>query len=391
MQDAHEILDLFDPSRTSPGIERVGDSGFYAVRSWDLIVEAASRVEDFSSNLTATMVVGRGGEVTEFPVAGLGSPVHALATADGQVHRAHRSVVTSSLSPRTLRAWRPFVDRRLRELWADGWRDGGIDWVADIAERLPPAVIAELMGLPPQDADRLWEWAFASTRMLDGMVTADELDDSLRSAGELVDHLSAAVTGAEAGQGASVLGALARELERGDISHDAAVQVLVQLVAAGIESTVGHLGTLVWRLGQHPEHLDRLRSDPGRRSSFIEETLRTDAPFRGHYRHVTTDTELGGTALAAGTHLFLLWGSANRDPRRYGDPDRFGPDRDEGSHLAFGRGIHFCLGAALARMESRAALDFLLDLGGDLEIDVSRTEWHQSLLVRRLRSLRLTV
>ncbi|MBR7518280.1 cytochrome P450, partial [Mycobacterium tuberculosis] len=83
-------------------------------------------------------------------------------------------MVASSLSPRTLRAWRPFVDRRLRELWADGWRDGGIDWVRDIAERLPPAVIAELMGLPPQDADRLWEWAFASTRMLDGMVTADE-------------------------------------------------------------------------------------------------------------------------------------------------------------------------------------------------------------------------
>ena len=83
------------------------------------------------------------------------------------------------------------------------------------------------MGLPPQDADRLWEWAFASTRMLDGMVTADELDDSLRSAGELVDYLSAAVTAAEAGQGASVLGALSRELERGEISHDAAVQVLV--------------------------------------------------------------------------------------------------------------------------------------------------------------------
>lgn len=393
MHDAHDVMSLFDASTTRPAIERVGTSSFYAVRSWDLIVEATSRVADFSSNLTATMVVSPTGQVTEFPVAEPGSPVHALATADGEVHRSHRSLVSSVLSPRTLRAWRPFVDRRLRELWDEGCDAGRIDWVRSVAERLPAAVVAELMGLPAHDADRLCTWAFASTRMLDGVVSTDELDDTLRSVGELFDYLAAAVSGAKAAQDASVLGALARAMELGTISRDAAVHLLVQLVAAGIESTVGHLGSLVWRLGRCPDLLDRLRADPDLRVPFIEESLRTEAPFRGHYRHVTADTELGGTELPAGSHLFLLWSSANRDPQRFSDPDHFTPDRDEGSHVSFGRGIHFCPGAALARMESRAALDFLLDLDldGRLEIDVSQTQWQQSLLVRRLRSLRLTV
>ncbi|MFN3601734.1 MAG: cytochrome P450, partial [Dietzia sp.] len=119
--------------------------------------------------------------------------------------------------------------------------------------------------------------------------------------------------------------------------------------------------------------------------------LRLEAPFRGHYRHVTRDTELGGVGLAAGTHLFLLWGSANRDDRQFHRPDQFRPDRAEGSHLSFGRGIHFCVGAALARMESLAALDFLLGLDEVPGIDASHAEWHQSLLVRRLRTLRITV
>ena len=391
MQSAGDVMDLLDPSRRWPGIGRIGDSSFFAVRSWDLIVEATGRVEEFSSNLTATMVVGPSGEVTEFPVAELGSPVHVLATADGEVHRAHRRLVMPSISPRKLRSWRPFIDDRLRELWSEGHRDGGIDWVKDIAERLPAAVVAELMGLPRQDSDQLLEWAFASTRMLDGMVSATELDDSVRSVGELIEYLSGELTRARATHPASVLGDLARLVDHSDISHDVAVQVLVQLVAAGIESTVGHLGSLVWRLGQHPEWLDSLRSNPAVRPLFIEETLRLEAPFRGHYRHVTQDTELGGVRLAAGTHLFLLWGGANRDDRQFHQPDQFRPDRGEGSHLSFGRGIHFCVGAALARMESLAALDFLLGLDPVPRIEHSEAEWHQSLLVRRLQTLRLGV
>ncbi|MDX2358637.1 cytochrome P450 [Dietzia sp. PP-33] len=391
MQSADDVMDMLAPSRRSPGIERIAESSFYAVRAWDLVAEATERVEDFSSNLTATMVVGPNGEVTEFPVAELGSPVHALATADGEVHRAHRKLVLPSLSPRTLRAWRPFIDQQLRDLWAEGYRGGGIDWVGAIAERLPSAAVAKLMGLPARDSDRLCEWAFASTRMLDGMVSSGELEESVRSVGELVDYLSGGLTRARSAGGNSVIGDLARLVEDGDLTHDVAVQVLVQLVAAGIESTVGHLGSLVWRLGRHPEYLATLRSDPTSRPLFIEETLRTEAPFRGHYRHVTRDTELGGTALAAGTHLFLLWGTANRDHRRFHQPEQFTPDRAEGSHLSFGRGIHFCVGAALARMESLAALDFLLGHGSDLQIDVSDARWHQSLLVRRLRTLTVSV
>ena len=133
-----------------------------------------------------------------------------------------------------------------------------------------------------------------------------------------------------------------------------------------------------------------MRDVPPRRDEFIEEVLRLDAPFVGHYRHVVSDTELGGTRLPADSRVFLLWGRANHDEQYFDRPDEFHPGRDDGAHLSFGRGIHFCVGVALAGLESRTALDFLLEHDAHIHIDPSAPQWHPSLLARRLRALRLT-
>lgn len=390
MTSTREVPPLLSPEHRGPAVERLGDSGFYVVRSWDLVAEVASRADEFSSNLTATMVIDEDGGVSEFPVAELGSPIHALATADGEVHRVHRRLVLPSLTPRTLRSWGPFVTRTLHRLWAEGY-DDGIEWVGDVAERLPAAVVAELIGVQQERSDQLLEWAFASTAILDGVVTRAALDSAVRAVGEFMTFLDDELHRARRARPATVIGDLARLVDDGALDHDVAIQVLLQLIVAGIESTVGHLGSLAWRLGKHPEHIADMRADPGSRDAFIEEVLRLDAPFVGHYRHVVRDTELGGLPLAAGSHLFLLWGTANRDESRFADPDRFTPGRDDGPHLTFGRGIHFCVGAALARLESRAALDLLLDHGGELRIDTAGASWQPSMLVRRLNALRIAV
>lgn len=390
MTNTREVPTLLLPGYAGPAVERLGESSFYVVRSWDLVAEVTSRAEDFSSNLTATMVIDEFGAISEFPVAELGSSIHALATADGEVHRIHRKLVLPSLTPRKLRSWAPFVTLTLRRLWSESY-DNGIEWISDVAERLPAAVVAELIGVRQERCEELLDWAFASTAILDGVVAQNELDAAINAVGKFMAFLDEELRQARSALPATVIGDLARLVNHGELDHDVAIQVLLQLIVAGIESTVGHLGSLAWRLGQHPEHIAGMRANPAKRDAFIEEVLRLDAPFIGHYRHVIGDTELGGVSLAAGSHLFLLWGSANHDENYFTRPDQFTPDRVDGTHLSFGRGIHFCVGAALARLESRAALDLLLDQGPGLHVDTAAAPWQPSMLVRRLHTLRITV
>ncbi|MDH3049325.1 hypothetical protein QM583_11050 [Gordonia alkanivorans] len=149
------VHDLDDPypelsalTRAAP-VSRVGDSNFYLVTGWDAIAEGVARPEDFSSNLTATMVWKEGGKVEEYPIAELGSPIHVLATVDDPSHKAHRAMVMPSLVAKRVRALEPFIDVTVERLWSEGLRDGRIDWVAAVAQRLPMAVVAELLGSPP--------------------------------------------------------------------------------------------------------------------------------------------------------------------------------------------------------------------------------------------------
>lgn len=264
------------------------------------------------------------------------------------------------------------MDETIRQLWAESY-DDGIDWVTEIAETAP--VVAELIGVPQHLRDQLLTSAFASFAILDGVVSRDELDDAVNSVGQLMAFLDEELHRPRVVLPLTVVGDLARLVNNSGIDHDVATHILVQLIVAGIESTVGHLVSLAWRLGQRPEHLATMRDDPPRRDGFIEEVLRLDAPFVGHYRHVVGDTELGDTRLPAGSRLFLLRGHANRDEQHFNRPDEFLPGRDDGAHLSFGRGIHFCVGAALARLESRTALDFLLEHDADLHIDTNAPQW----------------
>lgn len=383
---------LFAELRASSPVHQLGDSAFYLVSSWDLIAEVLKRADDFSSNLTATMVVHRDGTLTEYPVAPLGSPLHVLATADEPVHRAHRAMVMPALVASRVRALSPFISATLEQLWRDGLEEGRIDWVHAVAERLPMLVVTELVGLPETDVDELVRWAFASTMLLDGVVTPEQLRDASTAVTELATYLAAAFTDARKSPCDNVLGDLARLVNSGDLDHDTAVMILIQLVAAGAESTISILGTAVWLLGRHDDIVGRLRVDRSLVGPFIEEALRLESPFRGHFRHVVHETTLDDVVLPAGSHLYLAWGAANRDPQRFDDPDTLQLDPPtRPTHMAFGKGIHLCVGAALARVESRLAIEFLLDATTTLSLGNTTPHWTRSLLSRRLHTLPLIV
>ena len=171
-----------------------------------------------------------------------------------------------------------------------------------------------------------------------------------------------------------------------------ALYMMVTLFSAGGESTASLIGSAAWVLATRPDAQRQVRAQPELLGAFLEEVLRYEPPFRGHYRHVVHDTTLGGYDLAAGSRLLLLWGAANRDPSHFDEPDDFRLDRGvEGKgHITFGKGAHFCVGAALARLEARIVLAHLLDHTSTLAAsDIGR--WLPSLLVRRLERLELTI
>ncbi|WP_439032368.1 cytochrome P450 [Gordonia terrae] len=378
-------------------VQQIGESPFYAVGSWDLIAEAVSRPDDFSSNLTATMVWHDDGRVSEFPVAGLGDAMHVLATADGPRHRDHRTLVMPAVSPARIRALEPEVRRLVAAAWHDGLHDGRIDWVPAIARRIPMAVVAELLGLRTDALDDLTDWAVATNVLIDGIITPAQLATATSAVAELTAHLSHALSDQMVGHGnmsetSTALSQIADRVMQGRLDHGEAVMILFQLVAAGAESTTSLLSSAVWLLGRHPDTEAALRRDPALIPVFVEEALRLETPFRGHFRHVVSDTTLGDTSLPAGAHVFLMWGAANRDPAHFDDPAIIDLDpAARRSHLAFGKGLHLCVGAALARLQARIAVEHLLAETSTVRLDVDGSRWEEGTLARKLASLPVIV
>src|ERR1700722_1994163 len=391
--DADSLQDpypLYDQLRAAGPVGQVGGSEFYAVSSWDAVVEAVARVDEFSSTLTATMGYQPDGTIEPFTMAPLGDPSHALAVADDPVHAVHRKHLLPHLAAKKIRALEAFIADTADQLWIDGLRAGRIEWMGAVANRLPMMVVARLIGVPEADVDKLVEWGYAGTQLLEGLVSADQLTAASASVMELGGYITDHFARAAVNPQDNLLGDLAAACAAGELDDVVALGIMITLFAAGGESTASLLGSAAWILATRPDMQQRVRENPELLGAFIEETLRYEPPFRGHYRHVAVDTALCGAELPAGSRLLLLWGAANRDPAHFDAPDEFRLDRTDGKgHIAFGKGAHFCVGAALARLEVRIVLRLLLDRTTVIEA-ADGGHWLPSLLVRRLEYLELT-
>lgn len=384
MQDPYP---LYERMRAAGPVHRIGESGFYAVVGWDAVDEAIRRPADFSSNLTATMLYTAQGTVVPFDMDPLGGPTHVLATADDPGHAAHRKLLVRYLAAKRIRALELFMTQTAERLWVDGLDDGRIEWMGTMANRLPMMVVAELIGLPAADVDQLVQWGYAATQLLEGLADAEQLAAAGVSVMDLSGYIAGQFARAAAQSSDNLLGELASCCAAGELDALAAQVMMITLFAAGGESTASLLGSATWILANRPDIQRQLRDNPDLLGAFIEETLRYEPPFRGHYRHVLRDTSLAGTDLPADSRLLLLWGAANRDSERFDAPGEFSLNRVDGkSHLSFGRGAHFCVGAALARLEARIVLRLLLQRTSWIEaVDIG--QWLPSILVRRLERL----
>lgn len=382
---------LYDRMRAEAPVHRIGKSDFYAVCGWDAVIDAVNRVEDFSSNLTATMVYHDDGTVTAFHMGDPGAEMHALATADDPVHAMHRKILLPHLSAKRVRVIEEFAAQTADRLWKENLHDGRIEWMSAMANRLPMMVVTRLLGLPDGDVDRLIRLGYATTTLLDGIVTPAQLEAAgvaaMELSGYVMEHFADAAQNPEPG----LIPDLAARYARGELGQTAALGMMLTLFSAAGESTASLLGSAAWILADRPDIQAQVRENPDLLGSFIEEALRYESPFRGHYRHVWRDTALGGVDVPAGAHLLLMWGAANRDPVQFEAPNEFRLDRGSGkTHVTFGKGAHFCVGAALARLEAHIVLRTLLDRTSWIEAtDVG--EWLPSILVRRRERLELAI
>ncbi|MBY0274565.1 cytochrome P450 [Candidatus Binatia bacterium] len=368
---------------------RIPGSPIVVVSSFAAVSEVVTRTDDFSSNLRALLYRGPhdAPELLPFDVG-----MQALATADPPTHTTHRRAVFPELVARRMATLRPDVEALAREHLARALAKPGFEVMGDLANAIPIRVVSRLIGFSSADPDRLLAAAFDSTDMIAATRTLEEVHAAMARTADVMGWISDQLQHAADHGADGILGAMGSAVADGSLAFGDGLVILHTLLSAGGESTTSLLGNAIHLLALDQDLQARLRAQPALVEPFIEEALRLESPFRHHLRHVPRATELRGVPIDAEATMLLLWGAANRDPAEYDCPDEIVLDRPTPKHhVAFGRGIHFCVGAPLARLEARVVLGELLARTEHFALDPGRAPVREnSLMVRRFRSLHLT-
>lgn len=312
---------------------------------------------------------------------------NGLLDLEAPGHTRIRRLVATAFTPRTVSDLAPTVHRLAGELVDDLVSDGGGDLIAKVAEPLPVAVIAEMLGIPAADRNLLRPWSADICGMYELNPDEETARRAVRASTEFSAYLRDVIAHRRAHPGADLISALIAAHDEGDrLTEQEMVSTCALLLNAGHEATVNTTGN-GWRaLFHHPDQLAALRGAPALLPTAVEELMRYDTPLQLFERWVLDDIEVGGTVIPRGSEVALLFGSANHDPARFPDPGRLDVTRADNPHLSFGAGIHYCLGAPLARLELTASYGALLHRAPGLRL-LAEPEWKPGYVIRGLREL----
>jgi cytochrome P450 len=317
---------------------------------------------------------------------------NALLEMEPPNHTRLRRLVSAAFARGHVERLRPWVEALAGRL-VDGLveRSAGrqpVDLLSGMAEQLPVDVIAELLGVPEADRPLLRPWSNAIVKMYEyGRTTAVE-EAAERAADEFVTYLRALAAERRQNLGDDLISHLVtvRDTEGDRLTEDELVTTCILLLNAGHEATVNVSGNGLLALLGHPDQLRRLREDPGLLPTAIEELMRFDSPLQLFERTATEDVEIGGVTVPTGQKIAALLGSANRDPAAFADPDTLDVGRTDNPHISFGAGVHFCIGAPLARVELQASFGALLGRTSRLELG-RPAQRRPEFVIRGLREL----
>ena len=300
----------------------------------------------------------------------------------GLVHKAFTPRVVERLTERIKEVVAGLLDRVADER---EW-----DVVADLAYPLPVTVISDMLAVPEADRDHLRRWSLDLIHTIDPIIPPDALARAQTAGREFRAYLNDLIVDRRKRPGEDLLSGLIAAEDQGEqLSPAELVSTCVLLLIAGHETTSGLIGNGTLALLRHPDEMRRLREDPSLIRSGIEELLRFDSPVQLTGRLMLEDVEIGGRRIAKGEDVVAIVGAANRDPGQFPDPDRLDLGRPENRHMAFGGGIHFCLGAHLARLEGRVAIGELMRRFPTLDLATDEVEWRDTITLRGLKSLRV--
>ena len=379
--------------RREAPLYRLPNGAYYLISRYRDVRDAAMNPDVYSSNLVAVLL--QGVEQPELmAIEGGAGAADALAIADPPVHGRQRKLSNTAFSMRRVAALEPAIRALAESLVSAILPQGGAqwssaDWMRAVAVPLPMTVIAGLIGLPSEDIPQLKRWSDAAVGLLSGLNTPAQLAEHVTQVSELVAYVGRRVDEAALAPKDDLLGDLVRACEGSEaLTRDEVVSIVLQILTAGNESTTSLIGSALLLLLENPHVEERIRADRALLEPFIEEALRLESPFHGHFRVVRRDTEVAGEPLPKGSRVMLLWGAANRDGDEFPNPEAIDLARPNArAHLAFGFGIHHCIGAALARLETRVVLETLFARTGALRRADGKVTHVPSLLVRCLAAL----
>ena len=383
----------------TPGAE------LYLITRYDDVVDVVRDTDTFSSQFDTSSHMSS--ELAKrmadlYRSEGGYPPVRTMLTADPPAHTRFRRLISKAFTPKVISDLEPtirdittgLVDEMLAAT-ADG---SSLDFVEAFAVPLPVTVIAKALNVPD---DRLADFKRWSDASIAGIGTDISIEERLDAEREVIEFQKYFAQELESRQ-TSPQDDLLTDLLNARIDRDTdgiddvdpltmaeMLSIIQQLLVAGNETTTKMLTEMMRLLGEHPGEWQHLREDPERARSIVEETLRISTPVQGMFRVVRRDTTVAGVDIPAGARVVLMYSAANRDSGVFDEPQSFCPERDGATdHLAFGRGIHYCVGAALARLEGKVALEELARRLSSFELDAANTfEYHPSFMLRGLKRL----
>ncbi|MET0852959.1 MAG: cytochrome P450 [Candidatus Rokuibacteriota bacterium] len=368
-----------DPVHRSP-------LGFWVLTRYEDVV-ASLRDPRFGKEAIASYIAARLG----YAPPGIGL---SMLDRDPPDHTRLRGLVSKAFTPRVVDGLRPHIQDIVNGLLDRVQGAGAMDLIEDFAYPLPVIVICEMLGVPVADRDRFKGWGLDIARGLDGILLPPDSDVAKRSIASrqaLAEYFRELLAERRQSPRDDMLSGLIAAEEAGDkLNENELLATCILLLVAGHETTVNLIGNGSLALLRHPAELRRLRENPSLIGSAVEELLRYDGPVQRTARVPSEDVTVGGKTIEKGEMVMPFIGAADRDPAQFPEPDRLDITRGDNRHIAFGWGIHFCLGAPLARIEGATAINTLVQRMPKLALATDKPEHRQSLTLRGLSALPVT-
>ncbi|QOV36766.1 cytochrome P450 [Streptomyces ferrugineus] len=316
---------------------------------------------------------------------------HGMLDLEPPDHTRIRRLVSKAFTPRTVERLKPYVQGLAGELVADLVEAGGGDLLADVAEPLPVAVIAEMLGIPEADRGQLRPWSADICGMYELNPSRETATRAVRASVGFSDYLRELIAARRKEPGDDLISGLIEAHDEGDrLTEQEMISTAVLLLNAGHEATVNATVNGWYALFRNPGQLAALRADHSLIPSAIEELMRYDTPLQLFERWVLDEIEIAGTTIPRGAEIAMLFGSANHDPEVFTNPDRLDLTRKENPHISFSAGIHYCIGAPLARIELAASMTALLERAPALRL-AAEPERKPNFVIRGLSGLEVSV